>query len=516
MEREVRVRFAPSPTGPLHIGGVRTALYNYLLARKLGGKMLLRIEDTDQNRFVPGAEDYIRQSLEWAGIRLDESPWVGGPHAPYRQSERKPMYMQYAQQLIDSGHAYYAFDTAEDLDAMRARLTAAKVPNPQYNSITRTQMRNSLTLPAEEVTQLLETGAPYVIRLKVPRKEEIRFNDLIRGWVVVHSSAVDDKVLMKSDGMPTYHLANIVDDHLMEITHVIRGEEWLPSAPLHVLLYRYLGWEDTMPLFAHLPLLLKPDGTGKLSKRDGDRLGFPVFPLEWHGQDAETGEPTVSSGYRESGYLPEAFINFLAFLGWNPGSTQELFTMDELVEAFSIERVSKSPARFDQNKVRWYNEQYLRAKPDAELAQYLLEALNEQGIEVPADKAAQIAALVKERATFSADLAKEAQLFFHRPASYDEQVISKKWNAQVAGALAEFAKQLPAAPDTAPDSIKALLTQVVEAQGMKIGQVLQALRVAVTGTAAGPDLMVLMSILGAQETAERIETAVAALAQPAA
>ncbi|UOQ75438.1 glutamate--tRNA ligase [Hymenobacter sp. 5516J-16] len=511
MEREVRVRFAPSPTGPLHIGGVRTALYNYLLARKLGGKMLLRIEDTDQNRFVPGAEDYIRQSLEWCGIELDESPWNGGPHAPYRQSERKPMYRQYAQQLIDSGHAYYAFDTPEELDAMRARLTAAKVPNPQYNSITRAQMRNSLTLPAEEVKQLLEAGEQYVIRLKVPRKEEVRFNDLIRGWVVVHSSSIDDKVLMKSDGMPTYHLANIVDDHLMEITHVIRGEEWLPSAPLHVLLYRYLGWETTMPNFAHLPLLLKPDGTGKLSKRDGDRLGFPVFPLEWHGKDAETGEPTVSSGYRESGYLPDAFINFLAFLGWNPGSQQELFTMDELIEAFSIERVSKSPARFDQNKVRWYNEQYLRAKPDAELAQYLTESLQGQGITVPADKAEQIAALVKERATFPADLAREAQLFFQRPTTYDEQVISKKWNAQVAGALAEFAKQLPTTADATPDGIKALLTQVLEAQGIKIGQVLQALRVAVTGAGAGPDLMHIMSILGTQETAERIEQAVAQL-----
>ncbi|GAB2797378.1 glutamyl-tRNA synthetase [Hymenobacter luteus] len=511
MEREVRVRFAPSPTGPLHIGGVRTALYNYLLARKLGGKMLLRIEDTDQNRFVPGAEDYIRQSLEWCGIELDESPWNGGPHAPYRQSERKPMYLQYAQQLIDSGHAYYAFDTPEELDAMRARLTAAKVPNPQYNSITRAQMRNSLTLPAEEVKQLLESGAPYVIRLKVPRKEEVRFNDLIRGWVVVHSSSIDDKVLMKSDGMPTYHLANIVDDHLMEITHVIRGEEWLPSAPLHVLLYRYLGWEDTMPQFAHLPLLLKPDGTGKLSKRDGDRLGFPVFPLEWHGKDAETGAPTVSSGYRESGYLPEAFINFLAFLGWNPGSQQELFTMSELIEAFSIERVSKSPARFDQNKVRWYNEQYLRAKPDAELAQYLTESLQGQGVEMPTSKAEQIAALVKERATFPADLAREAQLFFQRPATYDEQVISKKWNAQVAGALKEFAGQLRATPDTSPDGIKALLTQVLETQGLKIGQVLQALRVAVTGAAAGPDLMHIMSILGAEETAERINQAVAQL-----
>ncbi|KAA9332922.1 glutamate--tRNA ligase [Hymenobacter busanensis] len=517
MEREVRVRFAPSPTGPLHIGGVRTALYNYLLARKLGGKMLLRIEDTDQNRFVPGAEQYIMDSLRWCGIEIDEGIEQGGPHAPYRQSERKPMYRQYADQLIRDGYAYYAFDTPEELDAMRARLTAAKVPNPQYNSITRTQMRNSLTLPETEVQQLLDAGAPYVIRLKVPRKEEVRFNDLIRGWVVVHSSSIDDKVLMKSDGMPTYHLANIVDDHLMEITHVIRGEEWLPSAPLHVLLYRYLGWESTMPQFAHLPLLLKPDGTGKLSKRDGDKLGFPVFPLEFHGTDAETGQPTVSSGYRESGYLPEAFINFLAFLGWNPGTQQEIFSMDELIEAFSIERVSKSPARFDQNKVRWYNEQYLRAKPDAELAQYLLEALSKQGIgNVPADKAEQIAGLVKERATFPADLAKEAQLFFQRPTGYDEQVISKKWNAQVAGALAAFAQELPAAADTTPDGIKALLTQVVEGQGMKLGQVLQALRVAVTGAAAGPDLMAIMSILGPQETAQRIQAAVEQLAGSAA
>ncbi|MCC2545772.1 glutamate--tRNA ligase [Hymenobacter sp. BT175] len=508
MEREVRVRFAPSPTGPLHIGGVRTALYNYLFARKMGGKMLLRIEDTDQNRFVPGAEDYIRQSLEWCGIVLDESPWNEGPHAPYRQSERKPMYMQYALQLVESGHAYYAFDTPEELDAMRARLTAAKVPNPQYNAITRAQMRNSLTLPEDEVKQLLDAGTAYVIRLKVPRKEEVRFNDMIRGWVVVHSSSIDDKVLMKSDGMPTYHLANIVDDHLMEITHVIRGEEWLPSAPLHVLLYRYFGWESTMPQFAHLPLLLKPDGTGKLSKRDGDRLGFPVFPLEWHGTDAETGEPTVSSGYRESGYLPDAFINFLAFLGWNPGSQQELFSMDELIQEFSIERVSKSPARFDQNKVRWYNEQYLRAKPDGELAGYLLESLQAQGqTDVSTEKAEQIAALVKERATFPADLAREAQLFFQRPGSYDEQVVSKKWNAQVAGALAAFAQQLPAATDTSPDAIKALLTQVVEGLGMKLGQVLQALRVAVTGAAAGPDLMAIMSILGVQETAERINVA---------
>ncbi|GAA4351832.1 glutamate--tRNA ligase [Hymenobacter saemangeumensis] len=510
-EREVRVRFAPSPTGPLHIGGVRTALYNFLLARKLGGKMLLRIEDTDQNRFVPGAEEYILEALAWCGIVIDEGVGVGGPHAPYRQSERKPMYKQYADQLIASGHAYYAFDTPDELEAMRARLTAAKVPNPQYNSITRAQMRNSLTLPEDEVKGLLDSGAPYVIRLKVPRKEEVRFQDLIRGWVVVHSSAIDDKVLMKSDGMPTYHLANIVDDHLMEISHVIRGEEWLPSAPLHVLLYRYLGWESTMPQFAHLPLLLKPDGTGKLSKRDGDRLGFPVFPLEWHGTDAETGQPTVSSGYRESGYLPEAFINFLAFLGWNPGTQQEIFSMDELVQAFSIERVSKSPARFDQNKVKWYNEHYLRAKSNAELAPYLIDALAEHGISCDQAKAEQIVGVMKERVSFPKDFWMEARYFFQAPSSYDEQVVAKKWNPQVSEALAAYATALEGAADTSAEGLKMLFNQTAEAQGMKPGQVLQALRVAVTGAGAGPDLFETLAILGTGEVAQRLRAAVATL-----
>jgi glutamyl-tRNA synthetase len=510
-EREVRVRFAPSPTGPLHIGGVRTALYNYLLARKLGGKMLLRIEDTDQNRFVPGAEQYILEALAWCGIVIDEGVGVGGPHAPYKQSERKPMYRQYAQQLIDAGHAYYAFDTPEELEAMRARLTAAKVPNPQYNSITRAQMRNSLTLPEDEVKQLLAAEVPYVIRLKVPRKEEVRFQDLIRGWVVVHSSSIDDKVLMKSDGMPTYHLANIVDDHLMEISHVIRGEEWLPSAPLHVLLYRYLGWESTMPQFAHLPLLLKPDGTGKLSKRDGDRLGFPVFPLEWNGVDAETGEPTLSRGYREDGYLPEALINFLAFLGWNPGSQQEIFSMDELIQAFSIERVSKSPAKFDQNKVKWFNEHYLRAKSNAELAPYLLDALKEHGIACDQAKAELIVGVMKERVSFPKDFWQEAKYFFQAPDSYDEQVVAKKWNPQVSAALAAYAAALPGTAEASAESLKALFNETVEGQGMKPGQVLQALRVAATGAGAGPDLFETLAILGTAEVAQRLNAAVAKL-----
>src|SRR5690554_3657719 len=389
MTREVRARFAPSPTGALHIGGVRTALYNYLFAKKNQGKFLLRIEDTDQNRFVPGAEEYIKNSLEWLGIIPDESPWVEGPHGPYRQSERKPMYKQYALDLIEKGHAYYAFDTPEELDAMRERLTAARVVSPQYNSITRTQMKNSLTLPEDEVKARLASGEPYVIRIKIPRKEEVRLNDMIRGWVLVHSNSLDDKVLMKSDGMPTYHLANIVDDHLMGITHVIRGEEWLPSAPLHVLLYRYLGWEDTMPEFAHLPLLLKPDGNGKLSKRDAEKQGFPIFPLDW--TDPVTGEKAI--GFREAGYLPEALVNFLAFLGWNPGTEQELFTLDDLVGSFSLERINKAGARFDIQKAQWYNQQYLRRKSPENLAEYLLASLAHEGIDCPHEKAVAIAGL---------------------------------------------------------------------------------------------------------------------------
>lgn len=469
--------------------------------------MLLRIEDTDQNRFVPGAENYIFESLAWCGIKLDESPLTGGPHAPYRQSERKPMYMQYALQLVEAGYAYYAFDTAEELDAMRERLKAAKVTTPQYNSITRTTMKNSLTLPEDEVKRLLDSGESYVIRLKVPRKEEVRLKDLIRGWVVVHSSAIDDKVLMKSDGMPTYHLANIVDDHLMGISHVIRGEEWLPSAPLHVLLYRYLGWESTMPEFAHLPLLLKPDGNGKLSKRDGDKLGFPVFPLQWN--DPFTGEK--SSGYRESGYLPEAFINFLAFLGWNPGTQQELFTMDELAEAFSIDRVGKSGTRFDINKVRWYNEQYLRAKPDEELAQYLIAALTEHTICCTPEKAVKIAGVMKERVTFPQDFWREAAYFFVAPEQYNEQVASKKWNSAAVAVFEDFKNNLPSVSDFSADNIKALLLQILEQHSMKIGQVMQALRLAITGLEAGPDLMAIIQIIGPEETATRIDAAIAKL-----
>ncbi|MEH0156132.1 glutamate--tRNA ligase [Limibacter armeniacum] len=501
---KVRVRFAPSPTGPLHIGGVRTALFNYLFAKHHGGDFLLRIEDTDRTRFVPGAEEYIKESLEWAGIFTDESPWNPGECGPYRQSERKDIYMQYAQRLIDEGNAYYAFDTSEELEEMRERLKAANVANQQYNSITRMQMKNSLTLSEEEVKERIASGEPYVIRLKVPRKEEIRLNDMVRGWVMVHAHTIDDKILMKSDGMPTYHLANVVDDHLMKITHVIRGEEWLPSAPLHVLLYRFLGWEDTMPQFAHLPLLLKPDGNGKLSKRDGDRLGFSVFPLEW--TDPTTGDK--SSGYKQDGFLPDAFINFLAFLGWAPGTTEEIFSMDELIERFTIERVGKAGTKFDFDKAKWYNQQYLKEKDDNELAQYLLEDLKAEGIECSQEKAAKVANQLKERVTFPNEFWPKGKFYFVAPDSYDEKVVRKKWKPEVAAALGDYANAIRGIEEFNAENAHTQLNDTLAAHDMKIGQVMQALRVAVSGVGNGPDLMIMQEILGKEEVASRIETAI--------
>ena len=531
----VRVRFAPSPTGALHIGGVRTALYNYLFARKHGGKMLLRIEDTDQKRFVEGAEQYILDSLKWAGIEIDEGQGVGGPHAPYRQSERTEIYKKYAADLIAKGFAYYAFDTDDELAEMKTRLKAAKVVSPAYNAITRMQMRNSLTLPEDEVTQLLADGVPHVIRVKIPRKEEIRFHDLIRGWVMVHSSTLDDKVLMKSNGIPTYHLANIVDDHLMEITHVIRGEEWLPSAPLHVLLYQYLGWQDTMPQFAHLPLILKPDITdekghvieaqhGKLSKRDADKMGFPIFPLNWTSlpapasedthedeEDAPTlapdTEPVTSIGYREAGYLPEALVNFLAFLGWNPGTSQELFSMPELIEAFSLERVGKAGAKFNILKARWFNHQYLRMKPDAELGAWLVTELQKQNIVCTSEKAEKIVHLLKERAEFPQDFVRDSVFFFTAPTGYDEKTIAEKWTPEARSLISQFKEALPAVVDFNHDAIKATLMEVLDKNGVKIGKVMQALRLCITGGGIGPDLMHTMEILGKAETLARLETA---------
>ena len=510
MENEVRVRFAPSPTGALHIGGVRTALYNYLFAKKNNGKMILRIEDTDQSRYVPGAEEYILEALAWAGIEYDEGPVIGGPYGPYRQSERKEVYAQYAEKLIRDGNAYYAFDTPEELDEMRARLKASRVATPQYNSITRMQMKNSLTLSEDEVKQRIASGEPYVIRLKVPRKEDVRLFDEVRGWVMVHSTAIDDKVIMKSDGMPTYHLANVVDDHLMKISHVIRGEEWLPSAPLHVLLYRFLGWEDSIPKFAHLPLLLKPDGNGKLSKRDGDKHGYPVFPITGV-FPGKSGEQEVYAGFREAGFLPEALINFIAFLGWNPGTEQEIFSMEELIDAFSIERVGKSGARFDIEKARWFNQQYLNAKSGDELAGYLIDSLKSNGVENPGLDLNRIAEVLKGRATYPSDLWDIGSFFFALPDSYDENVVSKKWNSTAVEVLSDYAGLLKDKSDISPEEAKDVLNNLLEEKGVKLGQVMQVLRLAVTGKGSGPDLMEVLSILGGKEIHRRITHAISSL-----
>ena len=502
--KPVRVRFAPSPTGPLHIGGVRTALYNYLFAKQHQGTFLLRIEDTDQTRFVPGAEEYIQEALRWCGISPDEGVGVGGEYAPYRQSERKDTYQQYAQQLIDTGHAYYAFDTPEELEAMRQRLKEARVAQPQYNAISRMTMKNALTLSADEVQKRIEQGEPYVVRLKTPRKEEVRLEDSIRGWVVMQSSTLDDKILMKSDGMPTYHLANVVDDYLMKITHVIRGEEWLPSAPIHVLLYRYLGWEDSMPQFAHLPLLLNPDGNGKLSKRSGDRFGFPVYPARW--TDPVSGEE--APGFREEGYLPEALVNFLALLGWNPGSEQELFSLTELVEAFSLERINKAGAKFDIEKAQWFNQQYIKEKPDAELAELLLVQLQQAGIESTAEKAETVCRLMKERVTFPQQLWTNAQYFYQAPQQYDEKIVNKKWTEEAASALGAYADALDASSGPLIDEqAKAVLTEVLEERGVKIGKVMPTLRLALTGEGGGPDLMQTIEVVGRDETIQRIRKA---------
>jgi len=418
---EVRVRFAPSPTGPLHIGGVRTALYNYLFARKHNGKIVLRIEDTDQKRFVEGAEQYVLESLEWCGITFDEGVHKGGDYGPYKQSERKEIYREYAEKLISSGNAYYAFDTPEELELMRKKLETEKAPNTSYSTASRGMMKNSLNLTESDVKKRLASGDPYVVRFRMPDNEEVLFHDIIRGDVVVNSSTLDDKVLFKSDGMPTYHLANIVDDHLMKISHVIRGEEWLPSLPLHILLYRTFGWEA--PQFGHMPLTLKPDGKGKLSKRDGDRLGFPVFPLEW--KNPVTGE--VSTGYRESGYFPEAFINILAFLGWNPGTEQEIFSMKELISAFSIERVGKAGSRFDPEKAKWYNHQYLQKKNDKELTQLFQSILKEKGIKASDEYAVKVVNLVKERVNFVKEIWAQSWFFFVAPDSYDAKMVKKRW-----------------------------------------------------------------------------------------
>jgi glutamyl-tRNA synthetase len=491
----VRVRFAPSPTGPLHMGGVRTALYNYLFAKKHNGTFLIRIEDTDQTRFVPGAQQYIMDALAWCGIMPTEGPSLGGDYGPYVQSERKEMYRPYAEQLVAEDKAYYAFDSAEDLDRMRDQAKNMGMPNWQYNSVTRSSMRNSLTLPKSEVEQLLAANEPYVIRMKMPRNQDVRFHDLIRGWVVVNTNNLDDKVLFKSDGMPTYHLANIVDDHTMAISHVIRGEEWLPSAPLHILLYQAFGWD--CPEFAHLPLLLRPDGNGKLSKRDGDRLGFPVFPTNW-----TTAEGELYSGYRENGYLPTAFINMLALLGWNPGTTQELFTLDELVEAFSLERVSKAGAKFDPNKTKWFQQQYLRALTDEELAQMLL-AQNE--LNIAPERLAIICGLMKERATFAQDILTEGAYLIERPVNFDADTIRKKWKAETFAYMQEWKEIISTLTDFSAANIEQAFKSFLEAKQLGIGAVLLPYRLTITGVGAGPGMFDVSSFLGKEEVLSRME-----------
>ncbi len=508
-DRKVRVRFAPSPTGPLHMGGVRTALYNYLFAKKHGGDFILRIEDTDTDRFVPGAEQYIIEALKWCGIEPNEGIGFGdGPHAPYRQSERKEagVYAQYAKQLIDSGNAYYAFDTKEELDEQRTKFEAMKA-SFSYNAITRQNLKNSLTLSEDEVKRRIESGDPYVVRAKIPRNEEVRLNDLIRGWVVVHTSQLDDKVLFKSDGMPTYHLANIVDDYTMKITHVIRGEEWLPSAPLHVLLYRFLGWEDVMPQFSHLPLLLRPDGNGKLSKRDGDRLGFPVFPLSGEMPDLKTGIPEKFTGYRESGYFPEAFINMLLLLGWHGSGNQELYTLDEMIEAFSIDRVSKSGAKFDAEKTKWFNQQYLRKRNDAELAALLSADSKFEIRNVDSKFLVEVCRLMKEKVFFVHEIYEQGKFFFEDPTTYDEGVIKKRWNADTKKFVAAVKDAFEKQDSWTAADLEATFKTTAETTGTSPGNVMQLFRVCVSGAGGGPVLFEMVELLGKEVIIRRLNAA---------
>jgi glutamyl-tRNA synthetase len=497
----VRVRFAPSPTGPLHIGGVRTALYNYLFARRHKGAFILRIEDTDQNRFVSGAEDYIIESLRWAGILYDEGPDVGGSYGPYRQSDRRELYRQYADKLVEEGKAYYAFDTAEELEAMREKQKAAGASSQQYDSSTRGTMKNSLTLAADDVQKRLSEGDNFVLRFKMPEGRTIVVDDLIRGRVEVQSEQLDDKVLFKSDGMPTYHLANIVDDHLMEISHVIRGEEWLPSAPLHVMLYEAFGWQP--PQFAHLPLLLKPDGNGKLSKRDGDRLGFPVFPLQW--KDPTSGD--ISSGYREAGYFADAFVNMLALLGWNPGTEQEIFTMEELVEQFTIERVGKSGSKFDPAKAKWFNHQYLVARTDEEIAELYQSFLKRKDVNADFEFIKQIVSLVKERVTFVDELWDQSYFFFEAPTTYDEKVVKKQWKETTPTLLRDLKQVINDVSDYKAEAIKAAIVGYLERSGTGMGVAMNTLRLVLVGGSFGPDLMMIAGMLGREEVQKRIETA---------
>lgn len=497
-----RVRFAPSPTGPLHIGGVRTALYNYLFARHFGGDMLLRIEDTDSKRFVPGAEDYILEALNWLGIEIDEGVGVGGECGPYRQSERRDIYREYVAQLLREGKAYKAYDTAEELEAARNA-----IPNFQYDATTRNSMKNDLVLSEAGIRALEEAGVPYVVRIKIEPGEEVVVNDLIRGEVRINSSIIDDKVLYKSsDDLPTYHLANIVDDHLMGITHVIRGEEWLPSAPLHKLLYRALGWEDTMPQFAHLALLLKPEGNGKLSKRDGDRLGFPVFPLEWHDPESKA----ISMGYRESGYLPEAVVNFLALLGWNPGDNREVMTREELIEAFSLDKCSKSGAKFDFEKGKWFNHRYLQEAPIEHIAALFTPVLEQHHVDVPANLES-ILSVVRDRVQLLPQLWDEAYFFFVAPEEYDEKTVKKRWKAESSLQMREIIDLLNAQPAFESEALGEALNSFIQTKEYSMGGVMNALRLALVGAPKGPHINEILYLLGREESIRRIERAIAQL-----
>ena len=503
MSDKVRVRFAPSPTGPLHIGGVRTALYNYLFARHHGGEMILRIEDTDSRRFVPGAEEYIIEAMNWLGIKFDEGVATGGPHAPYRQSERRDIYRKYARQLLDDGRAYIAFDTPEELEKARA-----ETPNFQYDASTRMNMTNSLTLPADEVKRRIDNGDQYVVRIKIEPGQDVVVNDLVRGKVTINSSILDDKVLYKSaDDLPTYHLANIVDDHLMEVTHVIRGEEWLPSAPLHVLLYRALGWEESMPQFAHLPLLLKPVGNGKLSKRDGDKLGFPVFPLEWH--DPKSGE--TSSGYREQGYLPEAVVNFLALLGWNPGDDTELMDMRQLTDKFSLEHCSKAGAKFDYKKGLWFNHEYIMRTPDTVLATLIQPILKEHGVEADFDYTAKAMGLVKSRANLLPDLWKEADFFFVAPTEYAPKDVKKRWKEGMADIMEELVGVLDGIDDMTSANAEKIVLDWIASKEYHLGNVMNAFRLCVVGACRGPHMFDITEIMPRQEVKQRILHAIEVL-----
>lgn len=502
-ERKVRVRFAPSPTGALHIGGVRTALYNYLFARQHGGEFIFRIEDTDSQRFVPGAEEYILESFKWLNITFDEGVSVGGNYGPYRQSERREIYKKYVQVLLDKGNAYIAFDTPQELESKRN-----EIANFQYDASTRMQMRNSLTLTKEEVDALIAQGQQYVVRFKIEPNEDVHVNDLIRGDVVINSSILDDKVLFKSaDELPTYHLANIVDDHLMEVSHVIRGEEWLPSAPLHVLLYRAFGWEDTMPMFAHLPLLLKPEGSGKLSKRDGDRLGFPVFPLEW--KDPSTGD--ISSGYREAGYLPEAVNNFLALLGWNPGNDQEIMSMEEMIKLFDLSRCSKSGAKFDYKKGMWFNHQYIQTKSNEEIAALFQPVLEANGVSAPIEKVITVVGLMKERVNFVKELWDATSFFFVAPTEYDAKTAKKRWKEDSAKCMLELAEVLNNIADFGAQAQEKGVMDWIAAKEYHTGNIMNAFRLALVGEGKGPHIFDLSYVLGKEETVARIQRAVEVL-----